>query len=175
MFAIQIQQVCDIGLNKKVATLDQLPNKVLSSINAYAADWVSLEGLLNVSPQVGKLFKGESNSRADPEAIRLVESILEKNPIMSHELYRHFRLSMKLRQSSLADTSLTDFMARDYSLSSRTSSSSITRAMFQEMVIVAANIQRLACACLATLLSRPRKVQPRRSEDIEIQAPGFSE
>ncbi|KAJ5778648.1 hypothetical protein N7520_001894 [Penicillium odoratum] len=66
-------------------------------------------------------------------------------------------MTMELRQPSLADKSLAEFMARDYSLSLMTSSFSTTRAILQEMVIVAANIQRLACACLITLLTRLRK------------------
>ncbi|KAJ5632140.1 hypothetical protein N7490_008479 [Penicillium lividum] len=147
-----------------MASLDRLPYELLSSINGYAADWVGLESLLQISPQVRKLFAGDFNNKADPEAIRLVESILEKNTIMSHELHCYFRMTMELRQPSLADKSIAEFMARDYSLSLMTSSSSTTRAILQEMVIVAANIQRLACTCLTTLLTRLRKVQPRRWE-----------
>ncbi|KKK24891.1 hypothetical protein ARAM_000113 [Aspergillus rambellii] len=142
---------------------DKIPYEVLFRINAYAADWVALESLSHVSSRVGELFAGEPNSEADPEAIRLVESILAENPVMRHELHRHFRMSMRLRQPSLADTSFAEFMAPDYSVSSLTSSppSLITRAMLQEMVIIATNIQRLACACLTTFLARLRKVQPR--------------
>ena len=33
--------------------------------------------------------------------------------------------------------------------------------MLREMLLVAANIQRLTCACLSTLLTYVRKVQPR--------------
>ncbi|KKK12488.1 hypothetical protein P175DRAFT_0457199 [Aspergillus ochraceoroseus IBT 24754] len=145
---------------------DKIPYEVLFRINAYAADWVALESLFHVSSRVGELFAGEPNSEADPEAIRLVESILAENPVMRHELHRHFRMSMRLRQPSLADTSFAEFMARDYSVSSLTSSppSLITRAMLQEMVIIATNIQRLACACLTTFLTRLRKVQPRLRE-----------
>ncbi|KAJ5651158.1 uncharacterized protein N7484_004881 [Penicillium longicatenatum] len=145
-----------------MAALNRLPYELLSSVNRYAADWVGLESLLQVSPQLGKLFAGESDN-ANPEAIRLVESILKENSIMSHELHRYFRMTMELRQPSLADRNLAEFMARDHSRS-RMASSSINRATLQEMVKVAANIQRLACACLTTLLTRLRKVQPRRWE-----------
>lgn len=144
-----------------MAALTHLPYELLSSINKYAADWVGLESLLKVSP-LGMLFVGEFN-KADPEAIHLVESILKNNLIMSHKLHRHFRMTMELRQPSLPDKSLAEFLDRDYSRSSMTSSST-TRAALQEMVKLAANIQRLACACLSTLLSRLRKVQPRRWE-----------
>jgi hypothetical protein len=123
---------------------------------------------------VEKLFTGEPNSKADPEAIRLVESILNVNPIMSHELHRYFRMTMKLRQPTLVDKSAAIFMARDYSLSSMTVSSSITRAMLQETVMIAANIQRLACACLIILLTRVREVKPRRWELVQRPGENYS-
>lgn len=161
---VQARQVRDVpDLNTTMAKLDHLPYEFLSSINAYAADWAALKGLLQVSQQVGEFFAGEFDSEADPEAIRLVESILMENPIMSHGLHRHFLMALKLRQPTLADPSLAHFMARDYSQLSLTSSST-TRGMLQEMVTVAANIQRLACVCLTTLLNRLHKVQPRRWE-----------
>lgn len=145
-----------------MAARSQLPIEILSIINTYTADWVGLENLCQVFPQVADLFAGDANSKADLGAIRLVESILKENPIMSHELHRHFRMIMKLQQPSLADSNITIFMDRDYSLSSMACSLSITRGMLQEIVATAANIQRLACACLAALLTRLRKVQPRR-------------
>ncbi|KAJ6088615.1 hypothetical protein N7486_009876 [Penicillium sp. IBT 16267x] len=148
-----------------MAARSQIPIEILSIINTFAADWVGLENLWQVFPQMRELFTGEPNSKADPEAIRLVESILKENPIMSHELHRHFCMTMTLRQPSLADTSLAVFMNWDYSLSSL-DSVSITRGVLQEMVITAANIQRLACACLTALLTRLRKVQPRRYEVV---------
>ncbi|KAJ5538389.1 hypothetical protein N7494_007868 [Penicillium frequentans] len=146
-----------------MATRSRIPIEILTIINTFTADWIGLENLWQVFPQIKDLFTGDPNRKADPEAIRLVEAILKDNPIMSHELHRHFRMTMALRQPSLADTSLAVFMDQDYSLSSM-SSSSITCHALQEMVIIAANIQRLACVCLATLLARLREIQPRRWE-----------
>ncbi|GLA54485.1 hypothetical protein AnigIFM63604_000627 [Aspergillus niger] len=141
--------------------LDRIPYELLSIINAYAADWVSLESLLQVSPRVGEIFAGDTNTEADYEAVRLVESILQENSVMRHELHCHFRMALKLRQPSLKSSSLTDFISQDHSSSLTTSTSSICPGKLKEMVSVAANIQRLACACLTTLLGRVRKVQPR--------------
>lgn len=98
---------------------------------------------------MGALFAGEPNAEVNPEAIRLVEAILRNNPVMRHELNRQFRISMKLRHPSLSDVTFLEFVGWDYSL---LSVSSISRATLWEMVAVAANIQRLACACLTTLL-----------------------
>ncbi|GKZ29770.1 hypothetical protein AbraIFM66950_006400 [Aspergillus brasiliensis] len=140
--------------------LSNLPYELLSMINAYAADWVGLESLLEVSPQLQELFNGDSDTQANSEAIRLVESILQQNPVMRYELHCLFRTVLKLRQPSVADVSLAEFMAQDHSLSLMASPPSISPAMLKEMVSIAANIQRLACACLTTLLDRVRKVQP---------------
>ncbi|KAJ5953943.1 hypothetical protein N7501_008222 [Penicillium viridicatum] len=120
-----------------------------------------------------ELFAGDANTAADPEAIRLIESTLKENPIMCHELQRSFRMALKLRQPCLADTSLAEFVARDHSSSLMDTPSSISSAVLKEMVIVAANIQRLACACLTTLLTRVRKVQPRCCRGI--REPGLLE
>ncbi|TPR10572.1 amino acid adenylation domain protein [Aspergillus niger] len=141
--------------------LDRIPYELLSIINAYAADWVSLESLLQDSPRVGEIFSSDANTKADYEAVHLVESILQENPVMRHELHCHFRMALKLRQPSLKSSSLTDFISQDHSSSLMTSTSSICPGKLEEMVSVAANIQRLACACLTTLLGRVRKVQPR--------------
>lgn len=141
--------------------LNRLPAEFLFSINAHAADWVGLESLLHVSPQIGDLFSGDAHTKADPEAIRLIESILKENPIMNHELHRQFRMALELHWPDLADTSLAEFMARDHSLSLTACSSSISPLVLREMLLVAANIQRLACTCLRTLLNYVRRVQPR--------------
>ncbi|KAJ5407383.1 hypothetical protein N7465_008667 [Penicillium sp. CMV-2018d] len=154
-------------------TRNKIPSELLFSINAQAADWVGLESLLQVSPPIGELFAGDTNTAADPEAIRLIESTLKENPIMCHELHRSFRMALKLRQPCLADTSLAEFVARDHSSSLMDTPSSISSAVLKEMVIVAANIQRLACACLTTLLTRVRKVQPRCWKGI--REPGLLE
>ncbi|KAJ5175658.1 uncharacterized protein N7482_001535 [Penicillium canariense] len=147
-------------------TLDKIPSELLFSINALAADWVGLESLMQVSPPIGGLYAGDANTAADPEAIRLIESILGENPIMRHELHCLFRMALKLRQPCLVDTSLAEFIARDHSSSFMETPSSISSAVLKEMVIVAANIQRLACACLTTLLTCVRKVKPRRWKGI---------
>lgn len=141
--------------------LNRLPAELLFSINAHAADWVGLESLLRVLPQIGDLFSGDAYAEAGPEAIRLIESLLKENPIMNQELHRQFRMVLDLRRPDLADTSLAEFMARDYSLSLMASSSSISPLMLREMLLVTANIQRLVCACLRTLLTYLGRVQPR--------------
>ena len=63
------------------------------------------------------IFLGDATTEVDPEAIRLVESILKQTPIMRHKLHHPFRMALKLRQPFLADTSLTEFMDRDHSSS----------------------------------------------------------
>ncbi|KAI2996361.1 hypothetical protein CBS147346_9371 [Aspergillus niger] len=141
--------------------LNEIPYELLSIINSYAADWVGFESLLEVSPQLKELFNGDSDTKADLEAVRLVETILQQNPVMRYELHSLFRMVLKLRQPSLVKVTLAEFMAQDHSSSLMVSFPSISRAMLKELVSIAANIQRLACACLTTFLHRVRKVQPR--------------
>ncbi|RAK89573.1 hypothetical protein BO79DRAFT_254318 [Aspergillus costaricaensis CBS 115574] len=140
-------------------TFDRLPYDV-SLIITYAAEWVSLESLMEVSQRVGWLFDGGPDVEADREAIRLVECILEDNPMMNHKLHHKFRICMHLRQPSY-DKNFKKFKRWDYKKSSLTSTSSISRGSLRDTVIVAANIQRLACACLTTYLNRTRELQPR--------------
>lgn len=140
--------------------VNTFPYELLSIINSYAADWVGFESLLEVSPQLKDLFNVDPNMKADLEAVRLVETILQHNPVMRYELHSIFRMALKLRLHSTPKVGLAEFMAQDHSLSLMTSPPSISRAVLKEMVSIAANIQRLACACLTTLLERVRKVQP---------------
>ncbi|EPS29430.1 hypothetical protein PDE_04379 [Penicillium oxalicum 114-2] len=151
-----------------MATLEKLPSEILFSINAHAADWIGLESLLQVLPSIGELFAGDANTTADPEAIRLVESILKENSVMKYELHCQFRMALNLRQPHLTDASVAEFMARDHS-SSLLDTSPVSALVLKEMVIVAANIQRLACACLTTFLDRVRKVQPLRWERLRAR------
>ncbi|OJJ66121.1 hypothetical protein ASPBRDRAFT_49202 [Aspergillus brasiliensis CBS 101740] len=144
-----------------MGSLGKFPYEILSMVNTYAADWVLLESLSEVSPHFKGLFTGDSDTEADREAIRVVESILQQNPVMRYELHCLFRMSVKLRQSSITAGSLDEFMAQDHSLSLMASPPLISPAILKEMVSIAANIQRLACACLTTFLHRVGKVQPR--------------
>ncbi|PYH82476.1 hypothetical protein BO82DRAFT_431697 [Aspergillus uvarum CBS 121591] len=139
-----------------------LPHELLSSISEEAADWVGLDSLIRVSPRIAALFIPERGSdQAHPDAIYLVENILRTNSMMSHRLHRFFRMCADLRSptfSSGCNLTLAEFMAQDYS--SPLSSTSVTGTVLRDMVRVAANIQRLACACLTTFLARIRAVQP---------------
>ena len=97
--------------------LNEIPYELLSIINSYAADWVGFESLLEVSPQLKELFNGDSDTKADLEAVRLVEAILQQNPVMRYELHSLFRMVPKLRQPSLVKVTLAEFMAQDHSSS----------------------------------------------------------
>ncbi|RAH83202.1 hypothetical protein BO86DRAFT_408734 [Aspergillus japonicus CBS 114.51] len=142
--------------------LSALPHELLSSISEEAADWVGLDSLIRVSPRIAALFILEGGSdQAHPDAIYLVENILRTNSMMSHRLHRFFRMCADLRSptfSSGCNLTLAEFMAQDYS--SPLSPTSVTGTVLRDMVRVAANIQRLACACLTTFLARTRAVQP---------------
>ncbi|RAH48670.1 uncharacterized protein BO95DRAFT_440160 [Aspergillus brunneoviolaceus CBS 621.78] len=139
-----------------------LPHELLSSISEDAADWVGLDSLIRVSPRIAALFTPEGGSdQAHSDAIYLVENILRTNPMMSHQLHRFFRMCADLRSlpfTSGCNLTLAEFMAQDYS--SPLSPTSVTGTVLRDMVRVAANIQRLACACLTTFLARTRAVQP---------------
>ncbi|RAH72535.1 uncharacterized protein BO66DRAFT_436204 [Aspergillus aculeatinus CBS 121060] len=139
-----------------------LPHELLSSISEDAADWVGLDSLIRVSPRIAALFHPEGGSnQAHSDAIYLVENILRTNPMMSHQLHRFFRMCGDLQSlpfSSGCNLTLAEFMAQGYS--SPLSPTSVTGTVLRGMVWVAANIQRLACACLTTFLARTRAVQP---------------
>ncbi|PYI34205.1 hypothetical protein BP00DRAFT_423196 [Aspergillus indologenus CBS 114.80] len=139
-----------------------IPHELLSSISEEAADWVGLDSLIRVSPRIAALFIPEGGSdQAHPDAIYLVENILRTNSMVSHRLHRFFRMCADLRSptfSSGCNLTLAEFMAQEYS--SPLSPTSVTGTALRDMVRVAANIQRLACACLTTFLARTRAVQP---------------
>ncbi|OJI84513.1 hypothetical protein ASPTUDRAFT_122040 [Aspergillus tubingensis CBS 134.48] len=139
---------------------DELPCEILSIIIKEAADWVALESLLQVSLQVRRLFAGDGETPGNREAIHIVKSMLTTNPMMHHDLHGLFCKCIALRQSSLAVTSLEQFRSGDHDQLSVVFNSSISQASLREMVHVAANIQRLACACLTTFLSRIRGIKP---------------
>ncbi|RAL10482.1 uncharacterized protein BO97DRAFT_416011 [Aspergillus homomorphus CBS 101889] len=140
-----------------------LPYELLSSISEEAADWAGLDSLIQVSPRIAALFTPEEGlDQAHPDAINLVENILRTNPVMSYQLHQFFRICADLRRPSFSsgcNLTLAEFMAQDYL--SPLSPTSITGTILRDMVRVAANIQRLACACLTTFLARVRAVQPR--------------
>ncbi|GLA35056.1 hypothetical protein AnigIFM63309_009946 [Aspergillus niger] len=140
---------------------DELPCEILSIIITEAADWVALESLLQVSSRVRGPFAGDGETPGNCEAIYIVKSILTENTMMHHELHGLFCKCIALRQSSLAVTSLEQFRSGDYDQLSVAFNSSISQASLREMVHVGANIQRLACACLTTFLSRIRGIKPR--------------
>ncbi|OJJ72929.1 hypothetical protein ASPBRDRAFT_195570 [Aspergillus brasiliensis CBS 101740] len=162
--------------------LSQLPYELLSLIIEYAADWITLESLIQISPPLRSLFtissspstspktrspsqkSAQAPETAHPEAIRLVDSIPKHNPMMSRQLKCHFHIITKLRQPSLLpDCSANCFAdllaAQDKYLISYAPP---TRTTLLEMIALASNIQRLACACLTTLLSHIQSVHPRR-------------
>ncbi|RAK83637.1 hypothetical protein BO79DRAFT_160474 [Aspergillus costaricaensis CBS 115574] len=139
---------------------DELPYEILSIIITEAADWVALESLLQVSSRVRSLFAGDGETPGNREAIHIVKSMLKANSMMHHDLHGMFCKCIALRQSSLAVTSLEQFRSGDYDQLSVVFKSFISQASLREMVHVAANIQRLACACLTTFLSRIRGVKP---------------
>ncbi|RAH48186.1 uncharacterized protein BO95DRAFT_512455 [Aspergillus brunneoviolaceus CBS 621.78] len=143
--------------------LRSLPHELLAMSIGYAADWVSLESLILTSPLLAALFEpGEfPDALADSDAIYLVKENLQANPVMTSELDRYFFMCAALRRPSVTDSSLADFLARDFSL--ETTKTTMTRASLREMVAVAANIQRLACICLTSFLTRLRDIF---SEDL---------
>ncbi|RAH66149.1 uncharacterized protein BO66DRAFT_460497 [Aspergillus aculeatinus CBS 121060] len=136
--------------------LRSLPHELLAMIIGYAADWVSLESLILTSPLLAALFEpGEfPDALADSDAIYLFKEILQANPVMNSGLDRYVFMCAALRRPSVTDSSLADFLARDFSL--ETTRTTMTRASLREMVAVAANIQRLACICLTSFLTRLR-------------------
>ncbi|PYI26622.1 hypothetical protein BP00DRAFT_460871 [Aspergillus indologenus CBS 114.80] len=141
--------------------LKGLPHELLAMIVRNTAEWVGLESLILTSPPVTALFEpGESpDAPADPDAISLVKEVLQANPVMNSGLDRYFYMCAAVRRSSVNDSSLADFLARDFSL--ETTRTTMTRASLREMVGVAANIQRLACICLTSFLTRLRAILPK--------------
>ncbi|GKZ17592.1 hypothetical protein AbraIFM66951_004312 [Aspergillus brasiliensis] len=161
--------------------LSQLPYELLSLIIEYAADWMTLESLIQISPPLRSLFTIPSSPSTSPktrspsqnsaqtpenahsEAIRLVDSILKHNPVMSRQLQCHFHIITKLRQPSLLPDSSTICFADLLAVQDKylISYAPPTCTTLLEMITLASNIQRLACACLTTLLSHIQSVHPR--------------
>ncbi|GLA71921.1 hypothetical protein AtubIFM55763_002428 [Aspergillus tubingensis] len=168
--------------------LSKLPYELFSLILDYTADWITLESLIQISPPLHDLFttsaapstspkkqsrrSARTSSKAHREAIRIVKCTLKNNPIMSVQLRRHFHIITKLRQFSsqpavrrtICYTTL--LLGEDDPSLSFDSPPAHTTLL--EMITLAANIQRLACACLSTLLTRLRSVHPHRwtKEDL---------
>ncbi|RAK92392.1 hypothetical protein BO79DRAFT_251676 [Aspergillus costaricaensis CBS 115574] len=152
-------------------SIKRVPYIVLCNIIRQIPDWVTLENLIEASPRIREIFEPgkDPNERAEPAATHIVDIILKGNPITKGHLYRHFWRVTELKQltpeelqesfseahSSLRRSglnegeperrSLTEFLAR------HKPPTSISRAVLWEMIHIAANIQRLACACLTFL------------------------
>ncbi|PWY79880.1 hypothetical protein BO83DRAFT_434945 [Aspergillus eucalypticola CBS 122712] len=163
--------------------LSQLPYELLSLIlDYYTADWITLESLIQIFPPLHDLFttpappstspkkrsrrSARTSHKAHPEAIRIAKCTLKNNPIMSVQLRRHFNIITKLRQSSSQPP-----VSRTICYTTLISGGDDSPLSFNpppahttllEMITLAANIQRLACACLSTLLTRLRSVHPHR-------------
>ncbi|RAL14756.1 uncharacterized protein BO97DRAFT_422108 [Aspergillus homomorphus CBS 101889] len=79
----------------------ELPYELFENIIEHAADWVSLESLIKVSPRVAALLSPDVASAADaevdPDAIRRIEAFLCVNPVKNYELHRFFRMCTSLR------------------------------------------------------------------------------
>ncbi|GLA98815.1 hypothetical protein AtubIFM57143_007112 [Aspergillus tubingensis] len=168
--------------------LSKLPYELLSLIIDYTADWITLESLIHFSPPLHDLFttsaapstspkkqsrrSARTSSKAHREAIRIVKCTLKNNPIMSVQLRRHFHIITKLRQFSSQPAVRRTICYTTLLLEDDDSSLSFdfpsAHTTLLEMITLAANIQRLACACLSTLLTRLRSVHPHRwtKEDL---------
>ncbi|PYI19317.1 hypothetical protein BO86DRAFT_394309 [Aspergillus japonicus CBS 114.51] len=96
-----------------------LPHELLAMIVRNTADWVGLESLILTSPPVTALFEpGESpDAPADSDAISLVKEVLQANPVMNSGLECYFYMCAALRRRSVNDSSLADFLAREFPLS----------------------------------------------------------
>ncbi|PYH87218.1 hypothetical protein BO82DRAFT_408390 [Aspergillus uvarum CBS 121591] len=147
-----------------------LPHELLAIIVRNTADWISLESSILASPPVTAPFEpGESpDAPAESDAIYLVKEVLQANPVMNSGLDHYFYMCAALRRRSVNDRSLADFLARDFSL--ETTRTTMTRASLREMVGVAANIQRLACICLTSFLTRLRAILPEYLNKVGLYA-----
>ncbi|BCR94336.1 uncharacterized protein AKAW2_11382S [Aspergillus luchuensis] len=177
--------------------LSKLPYELLSLIIDYTADWITLESLIQISPPLHDLFttpaapstspkkqtrrSARTSSKAHREAIRIVKCTLENNPIMSVAIRRHFHIITKLRQFSSQPAvrrtiCYTTLLIGDDD-SSLSFDSPPAHTTLLEMITLAANIQRLACACLSTLLTRLRSVHPHRwtKEDLDPKTSASTE
>ncbi|RAK92221.1 hypothetical protein BO79DRAFT_276960 [Aspergillus costaricaensis CBS 115574] len=169
--------------------LSKLPYELLSLIIDYTADWITLESLIQISPPLHDLFttsaapstspkkqsrrSARTSSKAHREAIRIVKYTLKNNPIMSVAIRRHFHIITKLRQFSSQPAVSRTICYTTLLLGNDDSSLSFdsppAHTTLLEMITLAANIQRLACACLSTFLTRLRSVHPHRwtKEDLD--------
>ncbi|GLB10955.1 hypothetical protein AtubIFM57258_007367 [Aspergillus tubingensis] len=169
--------------------LSKLPYELLSLIIDYTADWITLESLIQISPPLHDLFNtsappstspkkqsrrsARTSSKAHREAIRIVKYTLKNNPIMSVAIRRHFHIITKLRQFSSQPAVRRTICYTTLLLGDDDSSISFdsppAHTTLLEMITLAANIQRLVCACLSTFLTRLRSVHPHRwtKEDLD--------
>ncbi|GKZ37024.1 hypothetical protein AbraIFM66950_008317 [Aspergillus brasiliensis] len=153
-------------------SIKRVPYIVLCNIIRQIPDWVTLENLIEASPRIREIFEpGKNpNEAAEPAATHIVDIILKGNSIMKGQLHRHFWRITELKQLTPEEMkeefggarpvlrriglnegrepeqrSLTEFLAR------HKPPSFISRVALWETVHMAANIQRLACACLTFL------------------------
>ncbi|PWY73847.1 hypothetical protein BO94DRAFT_578233 [Aspergillus sclerotioniger CBS 115572] len=138
-------------------------------------DWVSLEHLIQTCPTVAALFEpghDDPNTAANPMALDIVKCVLANDPIMSHKLDRLFWLCANLRHSPtyIKNDTIARFVSNDNEDRTESYECTMTRTELREMIRVAANIRRLACACLTSFVRCLQDNQPRcSSRDMRIE------
>lgn len=133
-----------------VDPFERLPVEIVLRIIELTADFVAIESLLKFSPWVNAVFEGNAPA--------VTESVLTKCSIMVHEMPQVFRAVGHIRSISCKYTSFAEFT--EY-MHVHSSLADLSTGALRELLEIAANIQRLACACLETLLSRFRAIEPK--------------
>lgn len=141
------------SLQPGITTFDLIPTEIILLIFREITDFVSLDNLLQVSPRVSAIFS--------LYPISITEHVLVSSPMTSRIILRQFHEDAVIRSPIAHYANLRQFGVHFWSKNANIvnlaqcyagrNASEVDDGL-RDMVHVAAHIQRLACACLSTML-----------------------
>lgn len=126
----------------------KLPVEIILTILHYTADFAGVDGLLRGSKTIRAVFQANSS--------RIIEDILATCPSTSYKLHELFRTVARIRTPSFKPANFTSFISHLDPNPNSNSIFSMDESTARSMVSIAAQIQRLACACLLKLFDNFR-------------------
>ncbi|KAL2802423.1 hypothetical protein BJX63DRAFT_437899 [Aspergillus granulosus] len=122
---------------------EQLPVELVLLILHQTGDFLGVDSLLQVSPHVHAVFQSYP--------IQIIENLLASCPTTAHELHHLFRLTALIHSPSFSPANFEELTTAIAELPTATIavSSRLNDDTARLMISIAAETQRLACACLS--------------------------
>lgn len=123
----------------------RLPAEIIRSIIQYTPDFVGLENLFLVSARVNAVLQ------ADPCVVLLDDLVASNTVLAMPDIHKTFRQIALLHNQSASIGSIDDYIQLTSENAAMPISCHMSASALLQMVKIAAQIQRLACACLFTM------------------------